>query len=247
MPIPTKVLIVEDEMIIAARISMHLENMGYEVVGIMPRGEEAIQYCQQTPPDILLLDIRLKGKLDGIETAKLIQQSHDIPIIYLTANTDQPHFDRAKETLPFAFLSKPYQQQELQRTIELVLSRLSAQEIWSIRKHPGRSDNYLLSDRIFVRNKTTMVKVLLKEVCYITAERSYCRIHTVDEAFLLSMPLGTLDEKLHSDQFMRIHRSYIVNLNQLDTLSENHVTIGSKVIPIGSAYREEFLGRMPLI
>jgi len=247
MSSPTRILIVEDEMIIAARISTHLESMGYEVSGIMPRGEEAIQFCQQAPPDILLLDIRLKGKLDGIETAKLIQQTHDIPIIYLTANTDQSHFDRAKETLPYAFLSKPYQQQELQRTIELVLNRLTSQQIWSVRKQPGHSAKYLMSDRIFVRNKTTMVKVMLEEVGYITAERSYCRIHTVDEAFLLSMPLGTLEEKLHSDQFMRIHRSHIVNLNRLDTISEDHVTIGSKVIPIGSAYREEFLGRLPLI
>lgn len=247
MPSLAKVLIVEDEMIIAARISMHLENLGYEVAGIIPRGEDAVHFCQQTPPDLLLMDIRLKGMLDGIETAKLIQQEQDIPIIYLTSNTDQAFFDRAKETLPFAFLPKPYQEQELQRAMELVLSRMNAQQIWSVRKHPDPSDKYLLSDRIFVRNKTSMVKVLLMEVDYISAERSYCRIHTKDTELLLSMPLGTLEEKLHADHFMRLHRSFIVNLTRLDTISESHVTIGSKVIPIGSAYREEFLRRMPLI
>jgi len=61
------------------------------------------------------------------------------------------------------------------------------------------------------------------------------------------MPLGTLQEKLDADHFMRIHRSYMVNLARLDTISENHVTLGNKVIPIGSAYREEFFRRMPLI
>lgn len=83
-----KVLVVEDEMIIGAKISMYLTDLGYEVTGIIPRGEEVMFHLKENTPDIILMDINLKGNLDGIETAMLIQKYMDIPIIYLTANTD---------------------------------------------------------------------------------------------------------------------------------------------------------------
>ena len=112
---PIKILIVEDEMIIATRISMHLEKLGYEVSGIIPRGKEAIAHCREAPPDILLLDINLKGQMDGIETATVLQQEMRIPMIYLTANSDDATFQRAKSTSPEAFISKPYNRQDLER------------------------------------------------------------------------------------------------------------------------------------
>lgn len=93
-----KILVVEDEMIIAAKISMQLTNLGYEVTGILPRGEEALLHAAENKPDIVLLDINLKGNIDGIETARQMQLMKDIPIIYLTANADEATFNRAKAT-----------------------------------------------------------------------------------------------------------------------------------------------------
>ena len=95
-----KILIVEDEMIIGAKISMLLSDLGYEIAGIIPTGEKAISQIRNNRPDMILMDIQLKGKLDGIETARIIQESDDIPIIYLTANADDSHFNRAKSTRP---------------------------------------------------------------------------------------------------------------------------------------------------
>ncbi len=244
----TKVLIVEDEMIIAARISMHLEQMGYEIAGIIPRGEEAILHCKESPPDIILLDIQLKGDLDGIETAQILQTEMDIPIIYLTSNSDQSHFERAKKTRPFAFLSKPYQKTDLQRAIELVLHRINTETKLSTKaKNEPTEDSYMLSDRIFVRHKNAMVKVFLKDILYVEAERSYCRIATKDTEYLLSMPLKELEEKLQVAQLFRLHRSFIVNLQQMDEVADSHVTVGRKAIPIGKSYKEAFLKRIQLI
>ena len=92
-----KILVVEDEMIIGAKISMQLTSLGYEVTGILPRGEEAIVHVEENKPDIVLLDINLKGKFDGIETALRMQKLADIPIIYLTANADQATFNAQDE------------------------------------------------------------------------------------------------------------------------------------------------------
>ena len=102
------ILIVEDEMIIAANISLQLANHGYKVLGIIPRGEEVLPFLKLHLPHIILMDINLNGVLDGIELVEIIQKEFKIPIIYLTANADQIHFDRAKATHPYAFISKPF-------------------------------------------------------------------------------------------------------------------------------------------
>ena len=126
---PIKIFIVEDEMIIAANISLQLSKLGYEISGIVSRGEDAILHIKENKPDIILLDIQLKGKLDGIDTAKLILKEHVIPIIYLTANVDDAHFKRAKETKPHAFISKPFKKLDLQHAIELTINRINTEEV----------------------------------------------------------------------------------------------------------------------
>ena len=121
----TRLLIVEDDMIIAANISLQLCNLGYEVTGIESRGEEAVHHALENKPDIILMDINLKGKITGIETAKEIQKFLDIPIIYLTANVDDATFSKARETHPFAFISKPFNKLDLERIIALVEEKIT--------------------------------------------------------------------------------------------------------------------------
>src|SRR5688500_10756220 len=118
METPIKILVVEDEMIIAAKISMHLTNLGYEVTGILPRGEEALVSVEENRPDIVLMDIRLKGDLNGIDTAIRMQKNADIPVIFLTANADEATFNKAKAARRYALISQPYTQIDLHRQIE---------------------------------------------------------------------------------------------------------------------------------
>ncbi len=249
-----KILIVEDEMIIAAKISLHLTQLGYEVAGIIPRGEEVNLHCQQSPPDLLLLDINLKGSMDGIETATQLQTAGiNIPIIYLTANADEHTFERAKHTRPHAFISKPYKKLDLQRAIELAIGRMSLDqqtttEVVEKTTQAGTEPApFILTDRIFVRHKNRMVKLFLKDILYIEAERSYCRIQTTETEYLLSMPLRVFAEKLDGGQFFRIHRSYIVSLPQIDEVGETHIMVSKKLIPIGKSYKEAFSQRIKLI
>jgi len=211
MDTKTKILIVEDEMIIAANISLQLTELGYEVTGIIPRGEDALLNIEENKPDILLLDINLKGSLDGIETAKAMQKTHNIPVIYLTANVDDAHFNRAKETHPYGFISKPFKKLDLQRAIELTISQLQSQPSESRSTLSTNEKSFILSDSIFVRHHNTMVKVNIKDILYIEAERNYCRIYSKNKEYLLVMTLKDISEKLPSKHFLRIHRSFIVN------------------------------------
>ncbi len=239
-----KILIVEDEMIIAANISLQLSTLGYEVTGIIPRGEEALLHLKQNKPDIVLIDIHLKGELDGIETARLMQQEYNIPIIYITANADDNHFTKAKGTHPYAFISKPFKKLDLQRAIELTITHIETKEE-NLTEHP--ISPFILSNCIFVRNNEKLVKVWIGEILYVEAERNYCRIYTNTKEYLLVITLKDIDEKLPSRDFLRIHRSFIVNISQIDEVATSHVIIAKKAIPISKSLKEELLNRLHTI
>ena len=249
-----KILIVEDEMVIAANISLQLSELGYEVTGILPRGEEAIAHIQIDKPDIVLLDIRLKGEMHGIETAHEIQKIYNIPIIYLTANADDAHFNRAKETHPYAFISKPFKKLDLQRAIELTVDRISIENDsengignGNDLTNNGSATDFILNDRIFVRHNEKMLKIDIKDIYYIEADRNYCRIFSQGREYLLVMTLKDIDEKLPQNHFLRIHRSYIINISQIDEVAGTHVVIAKKAIPMSKAMRTELLKRLQTI
>ncbi len=243
-----KILVVEDEMIIAAKISLLLTNLGYVVDGILPRGEEAIQHVHENDVDIILLDINLKGKMDGIETASQIQSFSKVPIIYLTANSDDTTFNRAKTTRPAGFISKPFKQLDLQRAIELAICRtVDSQIVQQVASQNHDANHYILDDRIFVKGKEKMIKIMLTDVLYIEADRNYSRIFSPYKEFLLSITLKTIEEKLPENVFVRIHRSYIINITQIEEVGDCYVVIAGKSIPMSAGLKENLLQRLQTI
>lgn len=244
METPIKILIVEDEMLIGANISLQLSNLGYEVSGIVPRGDEALIHVEKNKPDIVLLDIQLKGILDGIETAKLMQKDHHIPIIYLTANTDEAHFKRAKETNPSAFISKPFKELDLKHAIELTINGMLMSEKNTSDIDDNCSTPFVLDDSIFVKRNDRMVKIMIADIYYFEADRNYCKIYSKNRECLLVTTLKEINEKLPEDYFLRIHRSYIVNLNHVDEVAGSHVIIHKKAIPMSKSLRNKLLKRL---
>jgi len=119
----TKILVVEDERIVALDLQDRLQNLGYSVPGTVARGDDAIHMALEHHPDLILMDIRLKGEMDGIETASKIQEHLDVPIVYLTAYADRDTLDRAKGTSPYGYILKPFEAREVQTTIEMALYR----------------------------------------------------------------------------------------------------------------------------
>jgi signal transduction histidine kinase len=118
-----KILVVEDEAIVAEDIASRLENKGYEVVDILATGEEAIAIAKNTQPHLILMDIILQGEIDGVEAAREIYSEIKIPVVYLTANADDKTINRAQITQPFGYILKPFKEKELFATIEIALSR----------------------------------------------------------------------------------------------------------------------------
>ena len=243
-----KILLVEDDMIIGTHISMVLRESGYEIVGILPSGEAAIAHLAHERPDLILMDISLKGSLDGVETAILVKEKFQIPLIFLTANTDQGTFERAKLAHPLAFIAKPFEPQALVRAIELAaIQQVEVSEIEpSPLPHEATSLPLMLSDRIFVRSKNKLVKLLLRDIQYVSAERNYCRIYSLDKEYTLSIPMKRFAEQLETQAFQRVHRSFIINIEQVDELDETYVYLNKQAIPVSKSYREALLQRLKL-
>lgn len=124
-----KILVVENEVIVAWDLKQRLESLGYLVPALAITGEEAVKLAAEFEPDLILMDIRLGGALDGIEAARLVREQRDIPVIYLTAYSDQETLDRAKTTTPYGYMLKPFQDKELKIAIEIALSNHKATKL----------------------------------------------------------------------------------------------------------------------
>lgn len=178
----------------------------------------------------------------GIETALSILETYQIPLIFLTANADDDTYKQAKAAQPYAFMSKPFRQADLSRTVELVLQKVAEEKgqiAPALPAEAAQKEESILADRIFVRYKDRMVKIMLNEILFAEADRSYCKFHTSDTEYLMSLPLGTFEEKLQSGDFMRIHRSHIVNVTKIDAVIDNYnyVSVGKHTLPVSGAFR----------
>jgi DNA-binding LytR/AlgR family response regulator len=239
------ILIVEDDPIIAADIGWQLRDLGMEVAETCETGEEALVFLAAHRPNLILMDIQLAGDLDGIQTAIQIREKYDIPLIFLTSNTDEKTFSQAKAARPAAFLSKPFRSVDLRHAIDLAIS-----QIYSKQSPPPKviqDASPKLSDRLFVKDKDTMVKLQLADILWAEADGYYCKLTHKDKTHLLTYTLKKLEDRLPKEQFLRIHRSFIINLNHLNEVGDIYVTIGKQQIPIGKSYREELYRRLHML
>jgi PAS domain S-box-containing protein len=154
----SRILIIEDEAITAMELEETLKRRGYEIVGIASNGGTGIRIAKERWPDLILMDIRIEGKLDGIETANQINAFHEIPIIFLTAYSDDETLSRAIKTKSHGFMLKPFNEKELFSTIELVIQKhRSYQKAVAFERVMGTMFD-LVSDGIITTDKTGIIR-----------------------------------------------------------------------------------------
>ena len=151
-----------------------------------------------------------------------------------------------KKTNTEAILSNPFKRLDLQRAVELAINRIKAKQ----KSHQVEEDNstsFVLSDCIFVKHHDKMVKIVIEDILYIEAERNYSCIHSKGKDYLLATTLKNIDQKLPAAHFMRVHRSFVVNISQIDEVGSTHIVIAKKAIPISKHLRKDLLKRFQTI
>lgn len=240
------ILIVEDDPIIAADLQDRLEEMGYQTLGPVAAGEEAPAFFNQpTSPDLVIMDIHLEGEWDGIETTRSILERHEVPVIFLTSNSDDATFSAAKQVKPQAFLSKPFRGRDLKHAIELAIERAAARKQTVISDAPADENAFLLKDRLFIKSKDRMVRLFFKDILWIEADDYYCKVVTKDKEYLVTQTLKKFSEELAGvPELLRVHRSYIVNLTHVEEIGELYLHIGKGRIPFSKNFKDELMGRL---
>lgn len=224
-----QVLIVEDDPLTSLDLKEALTDEGMDVIGVARSVDEAKKLIEKHPPDTLLVDINLEGDLDGIELVQSL--SFPIPVVYLTANSDEQTVKRAMETSPGSFLTKPYDERDVFIALELAFQNHNKLSL----NKPSKSERSFL----FLKSGNRFEKVNMADINYLKAEGSYTKFVTLGKEYVLSSNLNTVSSKIDSGSFMRIHRSYVVNLDNVTGLDNDYVFFGEENIPMSRNYKEE--------
>ena len=163
--IPPRIMIVEDEAIVSLDIQGRLQSLGYEVTGVAASGAQALKLVEESSPDLILMDIMLEGDMDGIDAAAIINKNHDIPIIYLTAYADNDTLKRAKITEPFGYIIKPFEDRELNLTIEMALYKHRAESTLNENRRWLKTTFDSIDDAVITTDHHGRIKSMNKAAC----------------------------------------------------------------------------------
>lgn len=247
----TNVLVVEDESIVSKDIQHSLKKLGYNVVGAASTGERAFELAASEHPDIILMDIMLKGSINGIETAEKVKRELNIPVIYLTAYADEATLSKAKVTEPYGYIIKPFKEVDLHTSIEMALYKYSKErEVLKERDlFYSLIENKESKDFIFVKSKSRLVKIKTNDIYYVEALKDYVVINTLESRYTIHSTMKEIVSKLSGDQFIRVHRSFIVRVDKIAAIEypNLHLEKEKKVVPIGGSFRDDLMDRLNLL
>ena len=239
------VLIVEDDFSFSLELEMMIKEVGYEVLATVDNSAEALDYIYSNQPDLILMDVDIKGKLSGIEIAEKIQHL-DIPILFITSFKQQEGYDRARNTNFYGYMVKPVEKFSLRSAIELAIKNLNLKKGGVLKEN---SATVSLNGYLFFKKKGVFKKVNIEEICFIEADGNYSLTITGNDKLITSLTLNELEGILEGHHFMRIHRGYLINLKKisyLDTIN-NKVTIGEHTIPISRTKKAELVKLIQLL
>ncbi|MFM1874356.1 MAG: hypothetical protein RL266_93 [Bacteroidota bacterium] len=247
----TSVLVVEDESIVAKDIQNSLKKLGYAVPSVENSGEDAITAAGLHRPDLILMDIMLKGDISGIEAAEQIKNRYQIPVIFLTAYADESTLSKAKVTEPYGYIIKPFKEIDLHTSIEMALYKHGKEQ--EIRKERDLYSSIVLDksaeDCIFVKSNSRLVKVKTKEIYFVEALKDYVIIHSKDAKYTVHSTMKDMLAKLSESEFLRVHRSFIVRVDKILAIEQNNLVMEDekKIIPVGGSYRDELNSRLKFV
>ncbi len=232
-------IIVEDEVLFAQQLEMIVEKLKHEVCGTAESAENALKIFEKQKPDIALIDINLKGEMNGLELGKWFKRFDDnMIIIFITSLQDEKYFEQAKELVAFSFLKKPVDEETLKRTIALATEH----------RLKGREKNTTSAfEHIFIKNRSKYIKIQQDEILFVEADDKYCNIHTLDGSkHLERITLSKINKKLNPKLFAQTHRSFIVNLSKVNEIDASDMTvkIADQYLPLGESFKQYVLKRI---
>lgn len=238
-----KILIVEDEFIIARNLQVILEDLGYEPYEPVGTKYAAIAALNELEIDLVILDINLAGRQEGIELGKYINDHFQLPFIYLTSNSDKITIDLAKTTYPKSYLIKPFTSEDIYAAIEMAVFKINAiQAVQPSQQTASFEPNPFSLNSLFIKIGNKYVKVKIEDITHVSADGKMVEINTVNKQKLhVKMSLEQMLLQLIKFGFIRVQRSFLVNINFITAINNETIYIDQEAIPIGRQYKDELM------
>jgi len=233
-----KTLIVEDELIIAEDMKGMLQEMNHEVIGIASDCNEAEEILARDTPDIALIDIHLRGSDDGIALARSIRGKYDFPIIFITSYSDKATVDRAKHLSPDGYIVKPFEKEDLFTSIEIAVYNFANRQKPGPLPENEEARNVVMKDSIFIRKDYMLIKIKFEDLLWFRSELNYLELYCKEDKHLIRSTLSEFIDKLPSDTFLQVHKSYGINTRYITAIDHSYVWLKDVKIPLGRAYLE---------
>lgn len=224
-----KILIVEDELELALNIKEIVENLGYMVTGIFSDAYSVLEYLKSSKVDLILMDIQIKGDIDGIDLCYQIKDVYKVPIVFLTAYSDQNYLERISNVVYDGYLLKPFKVDSLKSAIFLGLKS----KPYAI----PQKDLEKLSLKI--RDKGYVVPVPISDILYLKADGLYTKVFTNAKSYIVRDILKDLQAQLPEQIFIRPHKSYLVNINHVNSYNSKELSINKTIIPIRRGFYKD--------
>lgn len=229
------ILIVEDEEELAANISEILASLDYKVVGIADNALDALKTLEKAPVDLVLMDIMIKGDIDGIDLAYKIRETYDIPIVFSTAYSGTEYLERISSEIHEGYILKPFSVDALKTAVFFGLKRHDEKK--------GSNTSQSLGS-LKVMDKGYLVPVPFSEILYLKADGLYTKVFTKIKSYLIRDILKSFEEKLPPSIFFRVHKSYLINVSHVTSFNAKKINLGDASIPVRRGLYKELIEKL---
>lgn len=243
-----RVLVAEDDILVANKVQSSLANRGYTVIGPARKGKEAIELSQEEMPDMAILDWELADDVTGLEIAASLNSKADIPIIFITGRLEEEVREKAMAQNAFAFLNKPFNERNLMNAIDLAIKAFGEKRFLSTGLGDADEPNKAKpKSHIFIKKKGKYIKVVVAHILFIEAQRHDVVLYTTNGQVLVNTNISSILEELNNPKMVKVHRSYAVNTEHVDSFDEANIHISNKAIPLSKSHRKEFMDGLDLV
>lgn len=223
----SRFLIVEDELLIAETISDYLKSEGCSNIAIVESVQQAIDYVENNKIDFVLTDIALGENISGIDLGDLLTTKYNIPFIYITSHADKAMIEKAKHTHPSAYIRKPFKKEDLIIAIQLGLFNAA---------HEKKNET---EHELVVKEGRAVVRIFHNTILWLEADGNYTTIRLINnKRHVIRTTLSELEEQLSLGNFIRIHKSYLVNKKHITEVRASSVIVNKQELSVGRTYQQ---------
>lgn len=233
-----RVFLVEDELLHAEHTKMIVEEAGFIVAGECDNADQALEAIMKARPDVVLMDISLPGKNNGITLAQVLKEKSQIPVIFTSSLNDEETLREAAETAPVSYLVKPVEANNLKAAITLASVKPAAE---------AEENAHIEEEDLFIKSGNKLQKIKVSDILWVeTSGDNYCKVVTARHQLVSRHTVRQMTHLLPTDTFIQTHRAYLVNFNKIESIHEKEqvARVAEKDIPIGRSFKEALYARL---